>query len=935
MKIAMFTNPKKLLQQTAKITSIILVSLVSFSSFGHAEHDKPRYVSELGFDKGRCDKKSKPCKTIAYAAKNASKGDKILISVGKYEIDSAETLFYLTSDIIPVAASYNQTFTKQQTEKYPTFLAGVPVEYADQLTKAGFQIIVDSKGLEKTSREELAKKLNTIKALSQPQSNEACQNGRAGSFPCKNMDLLSHVPLSAFSNNPSAANDIWGFVDLNDQREYAIMGLRNGVSVIDVTDPENPNIVKTFSSQSTTWRDIKVFQKYDHASQRFKSYAYITADSSSVGLMILDLTQLPDNVTIANFDTTDLSAHNVYLSNVDYTTNTALTNKKPYLHIAGSNRFGGAFNSFDLTDPVNPSQTYVARNSSRSRYTHDASSMIIRDERKDTQCKNGSETCEVFFDFNEQEFFLWDKTRNTSPEQLSSTSYNNASYVHSGWWSEDQLYVLVHDEQDELNHGLNTTVRIFDISDLTNPTLVSIWTGATRAIDHNGFVRGNRYYMSTYERGLVVLDISDPHSPSEVGFFDTFPTSNNTAFNGAWGVYPYLPSGNIIVSDINSGLYVIKDNTLGVSAGGTVGFSSPSYEVDEGATIEVTVHRLGDISKSVSVQYETHTLSASTNDFTMVSGTLTWEANNNDVKIITIPITDDDENSEILEKFLVRLFNPTNGLTLEQTNLAIVDIQADPTVNIDSQFQFTQQGTIDVIEFEDSLILEVSRQGTDSTAQTISFEQSNFNEDNAATEPLDFKLIPSDKQLIWLAGDTSPKHITITLEDDQLSEPTFEKITLSLLHENPERIGANSSFTINIRDDDSNSAPEIIPLTNISQQGAGVVTLAATASDAENDILTYRWNQKSGPTLEITNENSPVATINVTNETVNYTFEIVVKDSLGATSIDELTINVTKEETAVPAPSPVTNTPTGSSSSSGFSPILLLLSFSVLRRRKR
>lgn len=918
---------------TLKLSTMMLISACSFNAFSHAEHDKPRYVSASGADKGRCEVRTMPCKSIAYAAKNSNKGDKILVTSGKYQIEDVDTLFYLTSDVIPVVAGYDQSFKKKDNVKNQSFLSGVPVEYAEQLTQIGFQIIVDSKGLPEEASVELAKKLKAIKTLSEPQSNIACQNGSASGFPCKNMDLLAHIPLSDFSTNPSAANDIWGFVDLNDHKEYAIIGLRNGVSVVDVTDPENPTVIKTLSSQSTTWRDIKVYQKFDSVSQRFQSYAYVTADSASVGLMVLDLTQLPNDVTIADIDTTDLSAHNVYMSNVDYSTGTALTGERPYLHIAGSNRFGGGFNTYDLANPVKLKQTYIASNGTRSRYTHDASSMIITDERKDTQCKNGGDTCEILMDFNEQEFLLWDKTRNTDPELLSSTSYNNASYVHSGWWSEDQLYVLVHDELDERNHGLNTTVRIFDISDLTNPSMVSVWTGSTAAIDHNGFVRGNHYYMSTYERGVTVLDISNPESPTEIGFFDTFPTSNNTSFNGAWGVYPYLPSGVILVSDINSGLYIVKDNTYSVSNSGLVGLSSNTYETEEGQELSIEVQRTGDLSKSVTVQYETHTLSTSQNDFTMQKGSLSWGPNESDSKVVSLPITDDGQSFETAEKLLFRLFNPTNGLTLAQNNLAIITIKADPQVEIDSRFQFTQQGQADVIEYDGSLVLEVSRQGTDTTPQVINIEQINTTNEGAATELQDFTITPENKQLSWLAGETAPKQITISITDDQLSENTYETIQLSLTHENAARIGENATYTINIRDDDSNSTPIIEPLATVEVQGSKTVTLSVVASDAENDSLTYLWEQTNGSSLEITNKTQQSASIDVTDLTATYTFKVTVTDSLNATASEDVTINVTK------TPAPVqntggTSTTSSSSGSSGSFPIMLLaLAFIPFFRR--
>ena len=45
----------------------------------------------------------------------------------------------------------------------------------------------------------------------------------------------------------------------------------------------------------------------------------------------------------------------------------------------------------------------------------------------------------------------------------------------------------------------------------------------------------------------------------EVAWFDTFPASDTAGTeDGAWSVYPYLPSGTIIVSDIVHGLFVLE-----------------------------------------------------------------------------------------------------------------------------------------------------------------------------------------------------------------------------------------------------------------------------------------------------------------------------------------------------------------------------------------
>ena len=445
-----------------------------------------------------------------------------------------------------------------------------------------------------------------------------------------------------------------------------------GVGVVEVTDPTNPRVVGSVASQSTAWRDLKVYQYFDHEDDRWKSYAYVTADSASVGTMVVDLRELPDSISAGITSSNDISAHNVYLSNVDYATGVALTGMTPYLHIAGSNQQGGSFNSYGLDNPQQPDPVYLNASSSRSNYSHDVSSMIVTDERKDTQCVLSQAFCEIFFDFNENDFQIWDKTNNVLPARLSTTSYQNVSYVHSGWYTEDKQVVLVHDELDESNFGLNTTVRLFELSDFRAPSLLSIWTGPTRAIDHNGFVRGNRYYMSNYTRGMTVLDISNPQDPIDVGFFDTFPVSDNGSFNGAWGVYPYLPSGNILISDISSGLYIVKDNTKTPSQG-NFSFDSLTHSVEEGSTLSLAVNREGGASEQVSVSWEVIMGALDSSDMIISEGTLSWDDGDAASKSIELQILSDTVE-EINESFMVRLYDPKNGAALGQHNMAMISV---------------------------------------------------------------------------------------------------------------------------------------------------------------------------------------------------------------------------------------------------------------------
>jgi choice-of-anchor B domain-containing protein len=121
-------------------------------------------------------------------------------------------------------------------------------------------------------------------------------------------------------------------------------------------------------------------------------------------------------------------------------------------------------------------------------------------------------------------------------------------------------YFILGDEADELRIGNNTRAVIFDFTDLDNPEHHFDYLGNTTAIDHNGYVKGNTYYQANYTAGVRMLDIStiDSKTFTEVGFFDTYPDNDNASFKGVWNVYPYLPSGNIILSDINNGFFVIR-----------------------------------------------------------------------------------------------------------------------------------------------------------------------------------------------------------------------------------------------------------------------------------------------------------------------------------------------------------------------------------------
>jgi len=311
---------------------------------------------------------------------------------------------------------------------------------------------------------------------------------------------------------------------------------------------------------------------------------------------------------------------------------------------------------------------------------HDSTSLFITDNRT-TQCDQGHNPCEVLVDFNESTVDLWDVTIKSAPVRLSATGYPEARYTHSGWPTEDQQYIVVHDELDELLIGINTHIYTLDIGDLRTPRLITSYIGPDTTTDHNGYAKGDRYYVSHYRRGLVVFDLANPEDLREVGSLDTFlsPAENVAVTEGAWGVYPFLPSGNILVSDIDNGLFVLRDNTRDLGANvGRLGFIGNGVVVAESAGgASVILRRTGGIQGAVSVDYATRDGSAvAGSDYTATSGTLTWVAGDDVERTIDIPIVDETAE-EGNEQFSLALSNLTGGATIDGSTEIAVTISAN------------------------------------------------------------------------------------------------------------------------------------------------------------------------------------------------------------------------------------------------------------------
>lgn len=373
-----------------------------------------------------------------------------------------------------------------------------------------------------------------------------CRNGFADAYPCSNVDLESFMPLSDLGADPGErAAGIWGWTDPETRKEYALVALRNRVSFVDVTDPKNPRLVGDLPGQATQTpnREVNVYG----------NFALIVADGGGPnGIQVFDLTRLRGD---SGGPPVHFPAANVFISESGRIHNIAVNAESGFAYAVGG-RCGGGLDMFDLHQLPRLVEARCWADPVRN-YIHDTQCVIYRGP---DQRFTGREIC---FASAVDALLVVDVTDKSAPKKISRTSYAGFGFVHQGWLTDDQKYFLMDDELDELDSLENTRTYLWNLSDLTAPRMFAAYEHRTQAIDHNQYVRGNRVYQSNYRAGLHILDISRiaEGTLQEVGFFDIVPDTDAAGFDGAWGNYPFFPSGTVVVGGIGQGLYILKPTT--------------------------------------------------------------------------------------------------------------------------------------------------------------------------------------------------------------------------------------------------------------------------------------------------------------------------------------------------------------------------------------
>jgi choice-of-anchor B domain-containing protein len=334
------------------------------------------------------------------------------------------------------------------------------------------------------------------------------------SLTAQQVNLLYHwedtsLPPSSAHNN--TYNEVWGFEQ--DGREYGVIGSTMGTHFFDVTDKNNITPVDFIPGK------IQGGQIIHRDFHDYNGYLYMVCDEGASSLQIVDLSYLPDSVSLVyDSDQLFVRSHNIFIDSL---------HAKLYV-------CKGDIAVYSLANPTNP--TYFTTIDLPS-HAHD---IYVRD---DTAYVNGGP----------DGLFIYDASV-PNPQPLNTLSvYPQKGYNHSGWLSEDGNTYIFADE----THGKQ--MKVLDVSDINNLSIRGTFMTMTdpNSIPHNQIIKGNFLYSAQYFDGFYIYDISDPDNVVEVGNYDTStqPVSP-TKYEGAWGVYPFLKDGKVLVSDMQNGLYV-------------------------------------------------------------------------------------------------------------------------------------------------------------------------------------------------------------------------------------------------------------------------------------------------------------------------------------------------------------------------------------------
>lgn len=462
----------------------------------------------------------------------------------------------------------------------------------------------------------------------------------------------------------SLAN-ICGYVDKTG-KEYALVGTSKGMSIVDVSNPDAPVEVSMITGPSSSWREIKV--KGD--------YAYVTTEGGG-GLVIVNMSSLPDKTGIVSKSWTGGSAGSL-------TSIHALHIDGNFIYLYGSKLFNGGALVADISDPYNPVYVgnYQATGPGRSAYVHDGY------VRNDTLY-----ACHIYEGFTD----IVDFKDKKNPKALGVIT-TPGKFSHNSWLTQDSKVMFT---TDEVTNSFLTAYDISDPANITEIDRIQSNPGTNSTVHNVHIVRvdNNDYAVTSWYRdGFTIVDVGRPGNMVQVGNYDTYAAGAGGGFNGDWGVYPFLPSGTIVVSNIEDGLFVLTPTyKRACYLEGIVTDSTTNLPIN-GATIKVVTTTSTD-NTEITGHYA----------IGMPSPGGTYSVTYSATGYISRTLPGVTLGSGVLNIKNVKLLSKAAGINTNELDRVSIDAYPNP---------FTNEITI-AYEFQDKLLSGSSIQVTDMLGRTI------------------------------------------------------------------------------------------------------------------------------------------------------------------------------------------------------------------------
>ncbi|HET7292974.1 MAG TPA: choice-of-anchor B family protein [Vicinamibacteria bacterium] len=341
-----------------------------------------------------------------------------------------------------------------------------------------------------------------------------------------NMRLLAHVSLEALTAHEAHAHHDepieglgalsgsgnWGYTTA-DGRRFALTGTSVGLSIVEVTRPEQPESVALVEGPSSQWREVRTWGPF----------AYVTTEAVH-GLDVVDLRAPDQPRKLRTWNQTFVSAHTL-----------CVDDSRGLLFVNGTRdtaRQATGMRVLDARrDPANPREV----GSFEQFYIHDC------------YVRGGYLFASAIYDGFEAVLDISDPARIRELTRF----HTGGRFTHNSWLTGDGRYLFTTDERP------GRPLEGWDLSDMRNPRKVSEYIAQAGTIPHNVMIDGNRMVVSHYTEGVHLLDVSDPTRPRVMGFYDTYDGSFG-GFAGDWGAYIFPASDLIVASDLQGGLFVVQ-----------------------------------------------------------------------------------------------------------------------------------------------------------------------------------------------------------------------------------------------------------------------------------------------------------------------------------------------------------------------------------------